>query len=191
MQIRGKWVILTVMGISVAAALFAVWFNHRLTHRTTAAFRPDVIRLIAGKNKVELLELDGFGERVGGDDSSPETSQTVTVHGKRLRIVSVRDISEAAGLIHARYALRQDASFDWAASADDRISSAEFVPSWDCALRFSDAHGQALLIVDTLGGLLHVEPIGADVVMSEKLRGGLRIYIDEQLGNGNKNPNFQ
>ena len=164
-MIRGKFVILFVFTLGVAAALFAIWYNHRLTSRALAFLGPEVAPLVTRARQVELL-------RFSGTDGSGDW---LSVDNLRLKIDARRDISDAPGLIHARHALRQNASYIWDVPAE------HVEPRWDCALRFVRPPDAAVLVFDFTSGRALVLQNGNMATMGGKLAEGLQRYLEELL----------
>jgi len=170
MQIGGKLVVLLLFLLGVAGALFAIWFNHQATYRTTSRFGSHTVGLIAHACDVELLELSDKDPQVMGD-----VHEMLNIDGKRLRVVGTRDVSEARGLIHARHALRQDASFDWHGSRRDCD------PAWRYALRFHENDETSTLAFDFSCSRIYVLDRQIEVSLVAKIAHGLEDYFGEQL----------
>ena len=104
---------LGLLVLGIALACFAWWFQWRQTRRCLALYGSAAARAIAVAPRVELWEL---GPRTGG-----------------LAVVGRRDISRAAGLVHLRRGLVEDANFDWSRGRDAGRLPLE---AWDCGLAF-------------------------------------------------------
>src|SRR5262245_46257806 len=98
---RGKLAVLTMFALALAAAAFAWWWNYSRGQRALGFYGPRAANLVRTAPKVELLVL-------GTGDSDPVES--LPESGPVARII---DISRAPGLVHARTALLDDASYDW------------------------------------------------------------------------------
>ena len=98
---RGKLAVLTMFAVALAAATFAWWWNYSRGQRALEFYGPKAAHLIRTAPKVELLVL-------GTAESS--AIEPLPEFGPVSQIV---DISRAPGLVHARTALLDDASYDW------------------------------------------------------------------------------
>lgn len=126
----GSRVVLAMVGLAAALAVFAVWFQWRQTHRCLAFYGPTVAEAIQKAPRVEVWDLQPSGDRV--------------------RAMRTRDISTAAGLVHLRHGLVEDANFSWRQEAAAPLPPA----AWDRGLAFFDAEGStpaAVLAIDAEG----------------------------------------
>lgn len=116
----GKLLILGIVALAVLMAGASWWYRYRATHRAAEFWGPRASQLIRDAPQVTLLDLES------GDQGMPV------------------DISKARGLIHLRYALLEDRSYEWRdpkSSDRPRVSS----PRW--LLTFADpAAGEAASI---------------------------------------------
>lgn len=130
----GRWLVIGLVGLAVAGAGFAVWFQWRQTRRCLGFYGPHVARSVQAAPRVELWEL------VAGPDGR-------IVRGR------VQDVSVAPGLVHLRHGLVEDANFDWAPADGSRLPAS----AWDVALAFYAApdatQAAAVLAIDLTGDL--------------------------------------
>jgi len=89
---RGKIAVLSMFALAIGAATFAWFWNYRRGERCLAFYGSEAATLIRTAPRVEILEVD------------PADSLTIA---RRI------DISHAPGLLNARAALLDDASFQW------------------------------------------------------------------------------
>jgi len=108
----GSRVVLVMVGLAGTLAVFAVWFQWRQTARCLAFYGPAVAAAIQTAERVELWTL----ERVQGG----------------IRAARRADVSGAAGLVHLRHGLVEDANFAWELDSPSRLPPEE----WDSALAF-------------------------------------------------------
>jgi hypothetical protein len=137
---RGKLAVLTMFAVALAAAMFAWWWNYSRGQRALEFYGPKAAHLIRTAPKVELL-------LVGISDADPV--ETLPESGPVMRVI---DISRAPGLVHARTALLDDASYDWNAVA--------LPQEFEHCLRFSDGKDQVVLAFGTPSGRILIEGSG-------------------------------
>ncbi len=111
----GTALVVGLLALAVALALFAVWFQWNQTRRCLGFYGPEAARSIQGATRVELWRLA----------VDPATG--------RLVAADRRDVSQAPGLVHLRRGLVEDANFAWPAPDGNRRPSGD----WDHALAFS------------------------------------------------------
>lgn len=139
---RGRSLVVGLVLLGLAAAVAAILFQRQQTRRCLDFYGADHARRIAAAPVVELLLLE------------PGTSPTAVAVRTR------RDVSKAAGLVHLRRGLVEDANFTWdggrvgggSAAAVRTSADAVLVPdaagrlphdAWDIALEFSEPAGSA------------------------------------------------
>ena len=162
----GKWVILAMVAAALAAAGMSFYYHRQASRRALEFYQPETALLIARAERVELLEL----APPAGDT---EGLETLVVGDERLTVLRVRDLSQAAGLVHARHALLEDANYAWQAPHDDCS------PTWTHALRFSTGEQTATLLLDF--DCERLLPLGRDQSVSiAPLAPGLKDFLAAQ-----------
>jgi hypothetical protein len=136
---RGSWLVAGLLLLGLTAAITGIWFQWQQTRRCLAFYGPAAARRIAAAPAVELVLVQPGGQ------AGQLVAQT--------RI----DASKAAGLVHLRRGLVEDANFNWQSSGGvvpERLPS----ESWDVALVFGEPLGRTTLVVDfdPAGGSLAV-----------------------------------
>ncbi len=193
MKNSGKWVVIGLLAAAVGAAITAVWFQYRATHRALGAWGVQGAYLIRSAPRVELEVLrtsrDGpvsdLSETIVGGSTRTESnggSSVVAIAQQYLRIagqlVFVKrdvDLSGAKGIINMRTALLADDSFLWDAPANAKDAT------WDFALTFSDGTSSKTLVFSLSSGSVWDADRDAPLVMSETLSKGLAIYMAPYL----------
>ncbi|MEX2025742.1 MAG: hypothetical protein WEH44_00550, partial [Pirellulaceae bacterium] len=104
---RGKLVVMLMLLAAVALAAFALWWNVASGRRTLEFWGQEAgARIISPQAAVELLWLEPA--------ASDADSERLSIGGRTYAVVQKVEITSARGLVHARHALLEDASIDWA-----------------------------------------------------------------------------
>lgn len=156
---NGRPLVVGLVALAVAVGGFAVWYQWRQTRRCLAFYGPDAARSVQSAPRVELWELarGPLGQLVRG---------------------RVRDVSTAAGLVHLRHGLVEDANFRWVPSGADRLPAS----AWDVALAFyasPDAKDAAVILaidLDEDGGAVTLVGRPGRVGLG-RMASGLRRWI--------------
>jgi hypothetical protein len=113
----GKWLIVAILAVALAAGAFSWWFRWSATHRAAELWGPEAAATIRDALHIEAYRLT---------DAGSETDETL-VAGNRAYAVERRvDVSKGPGLVHLKQALLEDRSFDWEATFDTGL----LVPRW-------------------------------------------------------------
>lgn len=131
---RSQMAVILILVVAVVAASFAWWYRQSQGRRSLKFWGSSQAMLIRFARNVELLELA----------RSENHGDGLTIGSQLWQIESRRDITEARGLVHARQAFIEDASFDWAIS-----NRAPY--HWDHALVFSGENGHVTVAIDLTG----------------------------------------
>lgn len=124
----GRQLVAALLVVGAALACFAIWFQWQQTRRCLSFYGSDAARRIQYATRVELWEPSAASA------DAPAALESA-VH---------TDISRAAGLVHLRRGLVEDANFDWQRAADAG-------DAWDAALAFYDpaaATPATVLVID-------------------------------------------
>jgi hypothetical protein len=169
MRVSGKLIVLTLVGLGLAATLFSLWFTYRSTHRTLQMWGPKTARLIQAARQVTALRL----EPAAGDAADGEA--WLELGAETFHVAEARDFSHVRGLIHLRQVLLQDANFRWDAQLDDCR------PTWGYALRFEEGGRTATLAFSLDCGRVALAGSDLDVALSEAVTRGLREFFAESF----------
>jgi hypothetical protein len=149
---RGKIAVLSMLALAVAAAAFAWAWNARRGARCLAFYGSEAAALIRTAPLVEILEID------------PAASGVAVTR----RI----DISRAPGLLNARAALLDDASFDWnSPPAATAAGSTRLV-------RFAAGQREVLLALHPDKRALEVVPDGKLATLDPKTSAGWKQFLE-------------
>lgn len=158
----GAWVVATMLGLGVALAVFALWFQWRQTRRCLAFYGSEAAHRIQVAPRVELWCANPAG--------------VVTRPGPEHRL----DISQARGLVHLRHGLVEDANFTWG----DAVPAVGDDPA--IALAFFDGEAadgpRTVLVVrlDERGGWLEVGGRPGRLALG-RIAAGLRTWLSDVL----------
>jgi hypothetical protein len=149
---RGKLVVLSMLALAALAAAFAWWWNYRRGERCLAFYGSEAATLIRTAKVVEIVEIDPAA-----------SDRTFT---RRI------DISRAAGLLNARAALLDDASFDWSAPQPAASTGVSRL------VRFAEGDREVLLRFDSTQRSLEIVPAGKSAVLDQKTSDGWRQFLE-------------
>ena len=131
MQVSGKLLVLTTIGISVLMAGGSWWYNYSQSRRAAQFWGRDAAALLVASDKVELLELAHLPP-AAGDEGSTEGAVAKTV-----------DLTGKPGLVHLRHALTYDANFEWDLCVHYGPKAG---PGWKYALRFTKGDRELVVL---------------------------------------------
>lgn len=139
---KGKTVIVAMVTIASAMAIYAWWARYQASQRVLERFGADVAVAVRRGDKVELLRLSSI------PPTNPSALETETFSspndaGATLYVTSADDITKAPGLIHARHHLLHDKGFRWNEPRKENC-----VPEWKVALRFTHPKSDATWLLD-------------------------------------------
>lgn len=167
----GKWAILVMAIVACALGAGAVWYHARQGRQVLQLWGPESAQLIRHAAEVELLELV---TQNGDSDANASNGEVLQLGTAQVRVVRRRSITKQPGLVHARHALIQDATYEWAPGAG--LDGG--VPKWEFALRFRDANGQVTLAFDTNRREVRLIERGTSAWMTTILE-RFRKYVEE------------
>jgi len=151
---RGKLAVLSMFALAIGAAAFAWWWNYRRGERCLAFYGSEAAALIRTAPTVEILELD-----------PASTAEEPTV-ARRI------DISRAPGLLNARAALLDDASFVWGGKPQPASAKATHL------VRFATADRELRLHFDSDHQSLEILPTGKSAVLDAKTSAGWKQFLE-------------
>lgn len=164
---QGKLVILLMLGLSALMGGYAWWHNYQQGRRCLALWGAETAAMIRYGPRVEALALSGLAD---------EARDKILTDDQTLTILAGRDITSMRGLIHARHALIEDASYDW-----DQPPPTE--PAlWTFALRFSDGPRRATLLFDAAGRRVHCVEEGRTGVLLPARMAAYQQRLPEWIG---------
>ncbi|HUG71498.1 MAG TPA: hypothetical protein VMM76_27380 [Pirellulaceae bacterium] len=141
---QGKLVIAFIFGLSAVMGGYAWWHHYTQGRRCVEFWGAEAGEMIRYAPQVEVIRL-----------APPEVdgAETIQIQDESLAISARREITDNPGLVHARQALIEDASFLWNADL-------EGPPNWEYLLRFTDGDQQVSVAIDCDRG--RVQRVGSD-----------------------------
>ena len=141
MHNRGKIVVLSIFAGAFAMASFALWWNLGWGKRSLDFWVKEGGLAIRDAKQVQLLKLKSTSSA-----SKESGKETLSRDGLVWEIVETKDVTGEHGLVHARHAFLEDASFQW----DQEVPFSN--SDWQYAVRFSGKTGQATALLDLKKG---------------------------------------
>ena len=152
---RGKLVILFIFGLSAVMGGYAWWHHFNQGRKCLELWGGEAGELVRYAPVVEAISFGDPGEE-------PDTS--LQIAGKRISIEQQRDVTGTPGLVHARQALIEDASFLWNETVEQEPVE------WTYALRFVDGEQTITMAFDSIGTRVHLVEGGRDGFLSPTLK---------------------
>jgi hypothetical protein len=141
---QGKLVIVFIFGLSAVMGGYAWWHHYTQGKRCVELWGADAGEMIRYAPQVEVMQLDS------ADSAEAAAMQ---IQDQPVKILAQKDITNTPGLVHARQALIEDASFLWKADLKG--------PShWQYMLRVTDGDQQVSVAFDCDQG--RVRLVGTD-----------------------------
>jgi hypothetical protein len=163
---RGPVLVVFLLAAGLAAALAAVWNQHRQTHKSIDFWGADIAHWIDSAPTVLLVPLGEVADK-------PRAIASISAIASRRHF----DISQARGLIHFRRSVLEDTNFDWDAS----IPRSQGV-AWDFAVRFVGPGRSLTILFDVHRGLIaNAAAIDQLAALTPKTTRGLSEFFNEQL----------
>lgn len=123
-RIAGRHIVVLLIGIGVALAVFGIWHSRRLGRHAVEFWGTQSAATIANADEIWLLVLEPKRE------PTTETVESIEIDGGTRPVTRRIDISDRKGVSNLRRALLIDASYDWSDEADTQNIS------WRYALQF-------------------------------------------------------
>jgi hypothetical protein len=173
MELRGQHVVLGLLVLGVGAAGFALWYQRSMTNQALAFWGSDVALALGSPEKLELLTLAPVDPAAG--------EERLNLGGRDFAVVTRQDITRAPGVTHARQALLENASFDFASPP-----SATPV-TWTHVLLVAQGTTRATIAFDFTGRRVRLEEPAREATLGERLLGdqkskGLPVFFRDLLG---------
>ena len=179
---RGKSVIIAIVLVGLGLSTFAWWHRWTRSQQVLEHWGEQAAIVIRNGKSVELLRLT---PRVSGAaDIRPQDGTNAASRPAELNIagatyaVEATDISDAAGLIHARHHLLHEQGFVW----DEPRDPAQLA-TWTVALRFQQGNTTATMALDFAAQRARLVERDVEVSM-EPIAPALQTFINELMLTG-------
>ncbi|MEX0819815.1 MAG: hypothetical protein WD070_09475, partial [Pirellulaceae bacterium] len=163
---QGKLVIVFIFGLSAVMGGYAWWHHFTQGRRCVELWGAETGELIRYAARVEVLQLEP------GDTTATDL---LYVQAKPYAIVAQKDITGTQGLVHARQALIEDASFLWQADLSGPAT-------WQYVLRFTDGDKQVSVAIDSDTGRVRLVGTDRQAVLKPHLRTAYQTRLPMWLG---------
>lgn len=179
---RGPWVIVSIFAMALAMAAYA-WQVQRVRGRQVLVYLGwEHAERIGGAPTVELWDLRPLSSSSTPADPPLREIRMLDIAGASHVMERRTDLSMASGIVHARQALLDDATFRWPAVLGAPPAT------WQVALRFEQNGRETLLVFDLDRGLVRLTDKNMSLRMKPAIRNGFRRYLDEQRQSGPQEP---
>jgi hypothetical protein len=156
MYVRGKYVILLIGALAIAAASFTVWFNVRQSAKMIATWSRPTAELILNAPQAEILELvslDNLSVLLNDPTAKKEVIRAIA---DSYVVKSRKDVVHARGFLNLRRALIEDRAFQWDETKQGQLSENDR----QFGLEFRDGEKHATLVIDLYSGRIWL--VGSD-----------------------------
>ena len=162
----GRLAIALIFGLALAMGAYGWWHNFQQGRKSLRFWGSDAAVMIRFAPEVQLLVLQDRAD-------SGRASETLEIGNRQLAIAEQFDITRIPGLVHARHALVEDASFCWPAG------DGTCEPRWQFALRFIRDDRQATVAFDPCcDRVMLVGRTGTAQVLAERMDAFDRKQLD-------------
>lgn len=173
MNNRGKFVILGILAVAVAASCFAVYYQYRAQDHAMDLWGKTSARLIAEGPQVEVLLL---GDEADAELEESENAPPRVASGDMAwEVAASKDAVGARGTANVRRALVMDTTYDW------DVAEAPPQPDWKYAMTFSDGRDWATVLFDFDSGQVALTGSRKTGRLNRMAADDLAQYFAEQL----------
>ncbi|MFN0017449.1 MAG: hypothetical protein ACKVP0_04260 [Pirellulaceae bacterium] len=166
MHNRGKIVVLSIFGVAIAMASFALWWNWGLGKRSLEFWGTEGGLAIRDAKKVEILKLKSPPNL---HSNAPGTQRK---NAFSFDVQETKDVTGEHGMVHARHSLLEDASFRWNQKAVTMIG-----PEWKYAVRFQHGSKKSTVLLDLNSGVIGSWEEKRAIPLSPKTAAGWKQFI--------------
>ena len=166
---QGKLVIVFIFGLSAVMGGYAWWHHYTQGRRCLDLWGAEAGELIRYAPQVEVLQLDH------ADAADAPDAEKIQIQGAAVKIVARKDITSTPGLVHARQAFIEDASFLW--KADLKGPS-----NWQYVLRFTNGDHQVSVAIDSDQGRVRLVGTDRQAALKPRLAAAYQTRLPMWLG---------
>lgn len=172
--VRGKFVILTILGLGLAMTGFAVWYRYQQSDQSVALWGAEHARRMRNAPQVEAWKLSA---------GSSSSTAAIAPDGQKVAIDGWREVKSIPDLSYIRRALVTDAFFEW-----DRPGAADKRPHWTHVLQFRDGSETTTIWIDDALDRVSLEETQMSASMNPGLLKSVRSFIDRHTASTNSKP---
>ncbi len=180
----GKIVIVVLLGVGLAAALFSLWYQRQGGRRALEFWGAQTALLVARAPRIEALQLRPAAAAKAGDNgvgeaplASDEPLRRIGVGGRFYLVSDGKDASGAPGISNIRRAMVIDSPYQW-----DETGAAD--PTWQYALEFREGEQAAIVLFDFDSGQISSASGAATAVLRPAAVADWRSFFAEQFERG-------
>ena len=137
---RDRLVIVLLVVVALALALFGWWYRYEQGRRPIALWGGRAAHVIRNATSAELWKLEAADDTRQEDEANGDSM--IVVDGRPMRIVERWRLPAGDELRDVQKGLVQDRSFDWEEPRGDRT------PAWPYALRFAGSGEDVVVALD-------------------------------------------
>ena len=164
MRSSGKVVVFSIFAVAIAMASFALWWNWGLGRRSLDYWGESGALHIRDDKSVTLVKLQ---PRVANPAAK---CPPFPMDSRDLNSAEKKDISEAQGLVHARHAFLEDASFNWNQPISTEVE-------WQYAVWFDGGKDHIFVMLDLKNGVVGSSESYQALRLSPKTAAGWKHFI--------------
>ena len=164
MRSSGKLVVLFILGIAIAMASFAWWWNHQQGRKAIEFWGADVREI----NDAETVKLIKLVPVLNDESTTPDASEFSSLG---LKAGEAKDIGGVHGLLHARHSFLEDASYRWSDTPPLKGTP------WQYAIVFQGEFHRTTALLDLSGGSVGSWEKKRAVRLSPKTAAGWKEFI--------------
>jgi hypothetical protein len=154
MRSSGKLVVLSIFALAIGMASFALWWNWGMGRRSLDYWGENGALLIRDAKSVTLVKL----------------KPPLPMNPRDLNTAEKKDISDVKGLVHARRAFLEDASFEWNEPLSAGIE-------WQYAVLFAGEKGHIFVMLDLKDGVVGSSERNQALHLNPKTASGWKLFI--------------
>lgn len=163
-SISGKYVIIAIFGLALAATGYAVWYRYQQSNRAVALWGPEHAGRMRNAPTVEVWRIDTAAETIPGETVLAPGGAQATVTSKRV-------LENIPDLTYIRRAFLTDAFFLWEETPDCE-------PEWAYRLQFRDGDATTSLWLDDACDQVQLAETGVTAKMNAPLFKSVRSFLD-------------
>jgi hypothetical protein len=164
MRSSGKLVVLSIFALAIGMASFALWWNWGMGRRSLDYWGESGALLIRDAKSVTLVKLNPRIPKPAAKDPP------LPMESRDLSTAEKKDISGVKGLVHARRAFLEDASFEWTEPLPAGVE-------WQYAVLFAGEKGHIFVMLNLKDGVVGSSESYRALHLNPKTAAGWKLFI--------------